>query len=981
MTKPAPQPKSSLADRNGTASTKSPQIQAVKLGQQIDLSEPKQPRKWSLKAKATTLALALSLLPVLGVGTVSYLGNQSIKTQVSKATVEKEFRQTEIALERQLLWVLLSTGVSAVVAGGVAALLVSRAVRRVLNAASTSSSLVNRLGRENVEPGNSVVGDEIVALETNVKQIERQLPDLLWRQEAEAERSKMLMNITRRIWQSLTEADVYKTTTEAVRTALKTERVVIFRFDSNKDGTFIEESVASGYSSMLWATIDGAFFRLEDIEQYRKNHVQAIDNIYQAGKTDAQIGLWERFAIKAHLSAPIIKDNQLFGLLIVHQCSNPREWQQSEIDLLGHLATQVGYALKHVKLVEQVDTKAKLAQVFIDITQRIRESLNEEDILKTTVEEVRKAIRTERVIVYSFDSDWYGTVSAESVLPGFPKALWAAIKDPCFAEGYVDKYQNGRVQATNNVYAAGLTECHLKQLEPFGVKANLVAPILKDGHLFGLLIAHQCSSPRDWQQLEIDLFAQVATQVGFALDHARLLQRIDAEGVANQLLAYVTRRIRSSLNQEDILKTTVEEVRKAIRTDRVLVYGFDADWYGTAIAESVVPGYPKALWASIKDPCFAEGYVEKYQNGRVHAINNVYAAGLTACYLKQLEPYKVKANLVAPILKDGHLFGLLIAHECSSPRDWQQSEIDFFAQVATQVGFALDHARLLVQVEKAYQAAASDSHDQRQLKEALQHQVTKTITDNQTSVKTLSTDVIAQMECVTDAYKHIQAVADGAQKIIATIQQAQTQIGQAEATVQNGHYIINQTLEDIFTSKQVILEVAQKLNRLNQPAQKIPKVLEAISNITSQLKLYAMNIKLATSRTTDRATQEFYTIADKVLTSTGQLDAEITQIKVLVAQIQAETQEVIALNAATQELGSNQAIEQTEQKLNQIASFSLQMISLFEQIAECATEQTQASTSATQAIIQAASIASKTSEQSISVAESFSKLAAVAQEL
>lgn len=985
MTKPSPQPNTSKADRNGTASTKSPQIQmssiqpAKQVGQQIDVSVRSQPRKWSIKAKATTLALALSLLPVIAVGTVSYLGNQSIYQQVSKARLG-EIRQTEIALERQLLWVLLSTGVSAVVAGAIAAILVSRAIRPVLNAANTSSSLVNRLGRENVA-ADSVAGDELVALETNVKLIEKQLPDLLWRQEVEAERSKMLMNITRRIWQSLTEADVYRTTTEAVRTALKAERVVIFRFDGN-NGAFIEESVASGLPSMLWATIDGAFFQPEDIEQYRKNHVLAIDNIYQAGKTNSQIGLWERFAIKSHLSAPIIKDNQLFGLLIVHQCSKPRFWQQSEIDLLGHLATQVGFALKHVKLVEQVDTKAKLAQVFIEITQRIRESLNEEDILKTTVEEVRKAIRTDRVIVYSFDSDWYGTVSAESVLPGFPKALWASIKDPCFAEGYVDKYQNGRVQATNDIYAAGLTECHLKQLEPYQVKANLVAPILKDGHLFGLLIAHQCSSTRDWQQLEIDLFVQVATQVGFALDHARLLQRIDAEGAANQLLAYVTRRIRSSLNQEDILKTTVEEVRKAMRTDRVLVYGFDADWYGTAIAESVVPGYPKALWASIKDPCFAEGYVEKYQNGRVHAINNIHAAGLTTCYLKQLEPYKVKANLVAPILKDGHLFGLLIAHECSSPRDWQQTEIDFFAQLATQVGFALDHARLLVQVETAYQAAASDSYDQRQLKEALQHQVTRTLTDNQTSVKTLSGEVLAQMECVTDAYKHIQAVADGAQKIMATIQQAQAQIGQAEATVQNGHQIVNQTLEEMVASKQAIIEINQKLNRLNQPAQKIPKVLDAISNITSQLKLYAMNIKLATSRTSDRATQEFYTIADKVLTSTGQLDAEITQIKVLVANIQAETQEVkIALNAATQDLGSNQAIEQTEQKLNQIASFSLQMISLFEQIDESATKQSQASTQASQAILKAASIASKTSEQSISVAESFTKLAAVAQEL
>ncbi len=167
-------------------------------------------------------------------------------------------------------------------------------------------------------------------------------------------------------------------------------------------------------------------------------------------------------------------------------------------------------------------------------------------------------------MVYSFDANWYGTVIAEAVLPGFPKALRANIKDPCFAEGYVEQYQAGRVQAVNNIYEAGLSACHLSQLEPFAVKANLVAPILKDDQLFGLLIAHQCAKSREWQQSEINLLAQLAMQVGFALDHARLLQRIDTEGIRTNLLGDITRQIRRSLNEADVLKTTVDEIRKAL---------------------------------------------------------------------------------------------------------------------------------------------------------------------------------------------------------------------------------------------------------------------------------------------------------------------------------------------------------------------------------------------------------------------------------
>ena len=145
-----------------------------------------------------------------------------------------------------------------------------------------------------------------------------------------------------------------------------------------------------------------------------------------------------------------------------------------------------------------------------------------------------------------------------------------------------------------------------------------------------------------------------------------------------------------------------------------------------------------------------------------------------------------------------------------------------------------------------------------------------------------------------------------------------------------------------------------------------------------------MNIKLATSRTTNnQASQEFTSIADKVLTSTGQLDAEIAEIKLQVAKIQAETQEAaIALGSGTQQaIARTQVVEDTEQKLNQIAAFSIQMISLFEEISQAASNQTQATTSATGAILEAASIASKTSEQSMAMAESFTKLTVVAQDL
>ncbi|BAZ48100.1 methyl-accepting chemotaxis sensory transducer [Nostoc sp. NIES-4103] len=935
-------------------------------------------QQWSLKSKATVWVIALTILPVGIFGILNYFNSKSITEEFTQARQADSANLTkaEVALQNHQLFLLVQTGVIAVVTAAIAASVANRAIRPVVSAAKISSALVNRIRREEVGTRIRVEGnDELVALGENLNLIQSELQEVFSKQETEAERSQLLMYMTRRIHQALSQEDVLRITVEEVRTAFRIDRVVIFRFDERGDGTFVEEAAAPGLPKILWATVVDPCFKEEYIEQYRQGRVRAINNIYQANISNCHIGLLERFAVKANIIAPIIKDDQLFGLLIGHQCSAPRFWQQFEIDLFAQIATQVGFALEYAKFVEQIGARADQAQIMINITRKIRKSLNEEDVLKTTVEEIRKAIATDRVIVYGFDAEWYGTVIAEAVLPGFPKTLRANIKDPCFAEGYVEQYQAGRVQATSNIYEAGLSACHINQLEPFAVKANLVAPILKDDKLFGLLVAHQCSAPRQWQQFEIDFFAQLAMQVGFALDHARLLQRIDAEGMQTQLLVDITRKIRESLNEEDVLKTTVEEIRKAIATDRVIVYGFDAEWYGTVIAEAVLPGFPKTLRANIKDPCFAEGYVEQYQAGRVQATNNIYEAGLSDCHIKQLEPFAVKANLVAPILKDDKLFGLLIAHQCSAPRQWQQFEIDLFTQLAMQVGFALDHARLLNQVDQAYGSVESALQQQQQEKQALQLQVSELLRDSETVVRTLCAETITQIKSVTSTQNQIQALANSTQKLLLTVEQAQRQKQQFNDTVQEAQQSINQVAESTSTTQITVTEAAARVKRLEQPSRQLLQRTNQINEVASQIKFHGMKLAFEATRAGE-AGREFAAIAEKVLALGQQLDADNTEIKSLVSEICTVNNDTVALMEAGKQgaIAITQGVEEQEQKLSQINAIAVQVNALIEELTQAVTNQLETSTAATQYIVEVASIANQTKEQAATVAKFLTKL-------
>lgn len=194
-------------------------------------------------------------------------------------------------------------------------------------------------------------------------------------------------------------------------------------------------------------------------------------------------------------------------------------------------------------------------RLVMEISQRIRQSLNLNDILNTTVEEVRQFLQTDRTLIFRFDPDWTGAVAVESVGEPWIAILSTTIRDPCFGEDYVEPFKQGLVTAKSDIYTAGIGQCHLDLLAGFQVRANLVVPILRGENLWGLLIAHHCSAPRQWQQSEIDLLRQLATQVGIAIQQSTLFEQVQTELLERQKAENQIRALNAELEQRVLERT------------------------------------------------------------------------------------------------------------------------------------------------------------------------------------------------------------------------------------------------------------------------------------------------------------------------------------------------------------------------------------------------------------------------------------------
>ncbi|MBD2451442.1 PAS domain-containing protein, partial [Nostoc sp. FACHB-152] len=189
----------------------------------------------------------------------------------------------------------------------------------------------------------------------------------------------------------------------------------------------------------------------------------------------------------------------------------------------------IHHALELMHLTRQLAQSREQQQLIAAIALRIRQSLKLEEILHTTATEVHQFLKADRVLIYQFQPDMSGTIVAESVLPGWKVASGTHIQDTCFQQGAGSDYRQGKKRAIDDIYQAGLTKCHLKVLEQFQVKANLIVPILVNEQLWGLLIAHQCSASRHWQSAELDLLDQLSVQIAIAIQQASAYEQLQTE--------------------------------------------------------------------------------------------------------------------------------------------------------------------------------------------------------------------------------------------------------------------------------------------------------------------------------------------------------------------------------------------------------------------------------------------------------------------
>jgi diguanylate cyclase (GGDEF)-like protein len=308
-------------------------------------------------------------------------------------------------------------------------------------------------------------------------------------------------------------------------------------------------------------------------------------------------------SIRSLMACPISGDSGPVGLILVHQCDQPRVWTDAELELVEAVARHVVLAMHHARLYNRTKNMAEQEMLINHIVRSIRSSLELDTILNTVTEELCIALQADRcqiaqpreegplvithefhasdldsargINMYSEPIDFRPERANEIPYPGRNYVLGIDLNkiiDMPTAQtsrnGKADAQNNGNdapaktvreapIAVVNDAASDSRTLPFREFINKSGSRSMIAAPLISENRLVGLLIVHQCKKPRIWNTREVQLVAAIADQLAIAVTHAHLFAQVKHQAITDGLTGLY--------NHIYFKKRLAEEIRLAQR--------------------------------------------------------------------------------------------------------------------------------------------------------------------------------------------------------------------------------------------------------------------------------------------------------------------------------------------------------------------------------------------------------------------------------
>ena len=352
----------------------------------------------------------------------------------------------------------------------------------------------------------------------------------------------------------------------------------------------------------------GAFLRIERIAIYRKyqititlDPVTIVRELIQIGHQNQWNNIVNKY-IQTHLKERLNFSDDNSGEFIVKAMKLLLDEKKTEHNHIFYTDPPMDTLLHY-----QVEQERIFEQIKIQIAQNL--SLSE--IIQTAIDRSRDFLKSDRLVIYQLNvplkSDLVSgsvktvdTVTYEAKTESVGSTLYFQ-EDTCWRKSTQcqSKYQQGFSLAIDDVEQNHhLKPCLRSIMKKFKIEAEVVAPINVGGELWGLIIAHQCSSPRHWQHEELEFLRQMAEYIAIAVHHHQSYQQLQQQkDILEQQVQTQAQQIKDALIAAEAASQSKHEflgsMSHELRTPLTCVIGLSSTLLQWSSTKSAIPLSPE----------------------------------------------------------------------------------------------------------------------------------------------------------------------------------------------------------------------------------------------------------------------------------------------------------------------------------------------------------------------------------------------------
>jgi len=430
-------------------------------------------------------------------------------------------------------------------------------------------------------------------------------------------------------------------------------------------------------------------------EAYRKREYVLVADTAKAELSQKEKEIAEKLDIRSILVVPLILGEKTLGAMQLSSIGEIKEFTEEEISICQTIANQAAIAIENAHLYTELRQHDRTLEILFEIDRVVSQSLYLDDLLR---EAVAKAIQ-----VTSSDAGWIylledeGKTLSLKTYQGISEELAQVASKLTVEQGV-----SGMTVRSEKPVIMDIEDYPYTEFRPLMTKNGIVSlagvPLVSKGKVLGAMVLSN-RRRRVFSKDDIDILASIGSQIGVAVENARLYSELMRRNKIMEILFEIDRVVSQTLNLGEIFKEALAKTLQVTATEAGAIYLLEDE--GRMLRVKTATGLSDTFAKAVSEIKVGEGIA-----GRAVQTKKPFVTDIDHYPTRSLLPYLEKEGLITlvgvPLMAKGNVVGAMNLAS-RKRRVFPKEDIDALASIGNQIGVAVENARLYQESRSAYE--------------------------------------------------------------------------------------------------------------------------------------------------------------------------------------------------------------------------------------------------------------------------------------